>query len=178
MHQVSGRGRKVDGPRDLVVGPWGARFRGRFFPCAVGRGGVGEKRAEGDGVTPAGRHRIEAVLRRRDRLPGPGAPIHPRDGWSDDPEDPAYNRQVRRPHRFRHEVLARADPMYDLVAVLDWNRHPAVKDRGSAIFLHVWRRPRHPTAGCIAIRRADLAWILARWTPRDRVVVRGWGARP
>ena len=35
---------------------------------SVGRGGIGEKRAEGDGVTPAGRHRIEAVLRRADRL--------------------------------------------------------------------------------------------------------------
>ena len=63
--------------------------------------------------------------------------------------------------------------MYDLVAVTDWNRHPAVKGRGSAIFLHVWRKPRHPTAGCVAFRRGDLSWILARWTARDRVVVRG-----
>ena len=47
---------------------------------------------------------------------------------------------VLRPHRFRHEALRRSDPMYDLVAVLDWNRHPAVTGRGSAIFLHVWRR--------------------------------------
>jgi L,D-peptidoglycan transpeptidase YkuD (ErfK/YbiS/YcfS/YnhG family) len=47
-----------------------------------------------------------------------------------------------------------------------------VPGRGSAIFLHVWRRPRHPTAGCIAFARADLAFILARWTPRSRVVVR------
>ena len=84
-----------------------------------------------------------------------------------------YNRRVLRPHRFGHEALRRADPMYDLVAVIDWNRHPPVKGRGSAIFLHVWRRPRQPTAGCIAFRRQDLAWILARWTARDRVVVRG-----
>ena len=59
---------------DLVVGRWGARFRGRRFPCAVGRGGIGEKRAEGDGITPVGRHRIEAVLGRPDRVRGrPGA---------------------------------------------------------------------------------------------------------
>ena len=51
-----------------MVGRWGARFRGRRFPCAVGRGGIGEKRAEGDGITPVGRHRIEAVLRRPDRV--------------------------------------------------------------------------------------------------------------
>lgn len=98
-------------------------------------------------------------------------PIGPRDGWSDDPADPAYNRRVRRPHGFGHERLRRADRQYDLVAVLDWNRDPAVAGRGSAIFLHVWRGPRRPTAGCVAFRARDLAWILARWTPRSRVVV-------
>jgi L,D-peptidoglycan transpeptidase YkuD (ErfK/YbiS/YcfS/YnhG family) len=97
--------------------------------------------------------------------------IGPGDGWSDDSTDPDYNRPVRRPHRFRHEALRRADPLYDLVAVLDWNRHPPVPGLGSAIFVHVWRGPRHPTSGCIAFRRADLAWILERWTARDRVVV-------
>jgi L,D-peptidoglycan transpeptidase YkuD (ErfK/YbiS/YcfS/YnhG family) len=78
---------------------------------------------------------------------------------------------VRRPHPFRHEALRRADPVYDLVAVLDWNRRPAVPGAGSAIFLHVWRGPRRRTEGCIAFRRRDLAWILLRWTPRSRVVV-------
>jgi L,D-peptidoglycan transpeptidase YkuD (ErfK/YbiS/YcfS/YnhG family) len=157
--------------RDLVVDRWGARFRGRRFPCAVGRSGIGVKRAEGDGVTPAGRHGIEAVLVRRDRRRWPGGrAIGPSDGWSDDPADPGYNGPVRLPRRFGCERLGRADPMYDLVAVLDFNRHPPVPGRGSAIFLHAWRRPRHPTAGCIAFRPADLAWILARWTPRDRVV--------
>jgi len=172
---------------DLVVGRWGARFRGRRFPCAVGRGGIGLKRAEGDGVTPVGRHRIEAILVRKDRTNGVGiasescripvATIGARDSWSDDPDDPAYNRRVRRPHRFGSEALRRADRQYDLVAVLDWNRHPPVPGRGSAIFLHVWRRPRHPTAGCVAFARADLAWILARWGRRSRVVVRGWAQK-
>lgn len=163
---------------DLVVGRWGARYRGRSFPCAVGRGGIGEKRAEGDGVTPAGRHRIEAVLHRADRLPGPGIAIGPRDGWSDDPRDPAYNGPVLRPHGFGCEAMRRADGAYDLVAVLDWNRAPVRAGRGSAIFLHVWRGPRRPTAGCIAFRRADLAWILARWRTEDRVDVRGWAHPP
>lgn len=148
---------------------------GRRFPCAVGRGGIGEKRREGDGVTPAGRHRIEAVLRRADRVGvGLGAGmIGPGDGWSDDAADPAYNCPVRRPHPFGHEAMFRADRQYDLVAVLDWNRNPVVPGRGSAIFLHIWRRPRWPTAGCIAFAPRDLAFILARWTPRSRVVVTG-----
>ncbi len=160
-------------PEDLVVTRWQARFGGRTFPVSVGRGGIGEKAREGDGVTPLGAHRIEAVLSRADR-PGRvrGQPIGPRDGWSDDPEDPAYNGPVRRPHGCSHEAMRRADRQYDLVAVTDWNRAPVVAGRGSAIFLHVWRRPRHPTAGCIAFRAGDLAWILARWTRRSRVIVR------
>lgn len=161
-------------PDDLVVGRWGARFLNRRFPCAVGRGGIGVKRREGDGVTPIGEHRIEMVLHRPDRIAAAGRVIGPADGWSDDPRDPAYNSPIRRPHRFGHEALRRADRQYDLVAVLDWNRTPPVAGRGSAIFLHVWRRPRHPTAGCVAFRRQDLAFILSRFGPRARVVIRGW----
>lgn len=163
-------------PGDLLVDRWGAWFAGRRLPCATGRGGIGEKRAEGDGVTPVGCHRIEAVLYRADRVPPPlpgACPIGPRDGWSDDPGDPGYNAPVLRPCTSRHEALFRADPQYDRVAVLDWNRHPVVPGRGSAIFLHAWRRPRQPTAGCIAFSPADLAFILARWTPASRVMVRG-----
>jgi L,D-peptidoglycan transpeptidase YkuD (ErfK/YbiS/YcfS/YnhG family) len=53
------------------VTQWGARFGGRSLPCATGRGGIGAKRGEGDGITPAGRHRIEALLWRPDRVRKP-----------------------------------------------------------------------------------------------------------
>lgn len=130
------------------------------------------KRGEGDGITPVGVHRIERVLVRRDRVAAVGdAAIGPRDGWSDDAGDPAYNRAVRLPHGFRCEALRRADRVYDIVAVLDFNRGPIVAGAGSAIFLHVWRKPRHPTEGCIAFALPDLIGILAGWTPGSRVVV-------
>ena len=54
--------------------------------------------------------------------PAPWAlPIGPRDLWSDDPRDAAYNSAVTAPHPFSHEALRRADPLYDLVLVTDWN---------------------------------------------------------
>ena len=72
------------------------------FPCAVGRGGIGVKRAEGDGITPAGRHRIETVLRRRPPAPAIArlrhAPDPPVRRLVRRPGDPAYNGPVRRPH--------------------------------------------------------------------------------
>ncbi len=162
---------------DLRITGRGAWFLGRRFACAVGRGGVGDKRGEGDGVTPHGVFAIEGVLWRADRGLRPrcgglrARPIGPRDGWSDDPRDPDYNRAVLRPRSFRSEALRRPDPLYDLVAVLDYNRRPVTKGRGSAIFLHVWRGPRRPTEGCVALAAADLRWILARWTQRSRVIV-------
>ncbi len=162
-------------PDDLVVTPRGVRFRGRLFPCTRGRHGLTDAKCEGDGCTPRGAHRLSAVLYRPDRLrsPAPGAvPIRPRDLWSDDSADPHYNSKVRAPHAFSHETLRRPDPLYDLVLVTDWNMEPAQPGRGSAIFVHRWRRPGAPTAGCIALRPRDLLWIARRLTPRSRLVVR------
>ncbi|MFQ5623686.1 MAG: L,D-transpeptidase [Paracoccaceae bacterium] len=154
-----------------MVGRWGARWAGRRFPCATGRGGIGRKRGEGDGITPAGVFRLERVLFRPDRTVASGVPLRLADGWSDDPADPDYNCHVKRPHRWRCEALWRPDPLYDLIGVLDFNRWPPRAGAGSCIFLHVWRRPRHPTEGCIAFARRDLQWILGHWQARSRVVV-------
>lgn len=164
-------------PADLVVTPQGARFRGRLMPCAIGRGGITRAKREGDGATPAGVHGFTGLLFRPDRiaaraLPGWARPIRPRDGWSDDPRDPDYNLIVRRPHGFGHERLWRADPLYDLLLLTDWNWPRARRGAGSAIFVHCWRAPRHPTAGCVAFARRDLLWIVRRLTPQGRLVIR------
>jgi L,D-peptidoglycan transpeptidase YkuD (ErfK/YbiS/YcfS/YnhG family) len=164
-------------PDDLVVTRWGARFLGRRFPCATGRGGIRRRKREGDGATPAGTHGFIGLLYRPDRvaraaLPGWARPIGPSDLWSDDPADPDYNHLVRAPHRFGHERLRRPDPLYDIVLLTDWNWPRAVRGQGSAIFVHLWRKPRHPTAGCVAFRRADLLWIVRRLRHRSRLILR------
>ena len=162
---------------DLVVGRWGARFQGRTYPCATGRGGIGRKTGEGDGMTPVGVFQILQVLARPDRIDFPVGEcaddaIALGDIWSDDPDDPAYNTRAKAfGHRYSHESLRRADGLYDTVAVLDYN-NPAVAGAGSAIFLHIWRKPRHPTEGCVAFDRFDLVDILSRWTVRSRVIIR------
>lgn len=92
--------------------------------------------------------------------------------WCDDPDDPRYNRLMWREGAGGVERLRRADPLYDIVGVLDWNRDPPRPGAGSAIFLHVWRGVRRPTEGCVAFRRRDLLWILDRWGPQSRVIVR------
>ncbi len=161
---------------DLIVTRWGARFLGRSFPCVVGRGGITTDKREGDGATPAGEHRIVGLLYRPDRIASPlprwAESIRPGDLWSDDPCDPQYNHWVRDPHGFGHERLWRSDPLYDLILITDWNYPVFTPGKGSAIFLHRWRKPRHPTAGCVAFAPDDLDWIARRAAPGTRLTVR------
>ncbi len=162
-------------PDDLVLSPTSIRFRGRRFPRVVGTSGLSPRKREGDGATPLGTHRIVGLLYRPDRMARPtnwAVAIRPRDGWSDDPSDPDYNLMVTRPHPFSHERLWRADPLYDLVLLTDWNWPFAEKGRGSAIFLHRWRRPGYPTEGCIAFRPDHLRWIAEKITLTTRLIVR------
>jgi len=161
---------------DLVLTPRGLRFSGRYFPCAIGRGGVTRAKREGDGATPAGRHRLVGCLYRPDRMARPcrwAVPLRPGDLWSDDPGHEDYNLMVRAPYPHSHEALRRADPLYDLILITDWNWPRARRGAGSAIFVHQWRKPHHPTEGCVALARGHLRWIVARLRPQTRLIVPG-----
>jgi len=162
-------------PTDIVVTPTHVRAFGRKLPRTIGKGGISDRKREGDGATPVGVHRIVGLLYRPDRLPRPtdwAVPIRPGDIWSDDVADEDYNLMGRAPYPFSHERLRRADPLYDAILLTDWNWPSAVKGRGSAIFVHQWRRPGYPTEGCLAFRRADLHWLLPKIRFETRVIVR------
>ncbi len=163
-------------PDDLVLTPTGLRFQGRRYPCSIGRGGIRADKSEGDGATPRGVHHIVGMLYRPDRMARPAAwatPIRPGDLWSDDPGHRDYNLMVRIPYSHSHEVLRRADPLYDLILITDWNWPDAKAGRGSCIFLHQWRRPGYATEGCIAFRRDHLHRIARALKPESRLIVRG-----
>jgi L,D-peptidoglycan transpeptidase YkuD (ErfK/YbiS/YcfS/YnhG family) len=137
------------------------------YPACFGRAGISAVKVEGDFATPAGLLPLRRVLYRADRGPPPRAvcpiePISPEDGWCDDPRDVAYNRPVRLPYAGRHEELWRTDAIYDVVGVLGWNDNPPIRDRGSAIFLHLTTASRAPTAGCIALDLDHLREVLAK----------------
>lgn len=160
---------------DMVLTRTGIRFQGRIFPCSIGRGGISGRKKEGDGATPRGTHKIVGMLYRPDRMAKPAEwaiPIHIGDLWSDDPKHSEYNHMVMAPYPHSHEKLRRADPLYDLVLLTDWNWPQAVPGRGSAIFIHQWRRRGFPTEGCIAFSRGDLRKIASMISPETRLVVR------
>lgn len=161
-------------PKDMVLTPRGLRFRGQVYPCTIGRGGIRSDKREGDGATPVGTHSIVGMLYRPDRMAKPAdwaVPIRPGDLWSDDPKDEDYNLMVSAPYAPSHEVLRRADPLYDLILITDWNWPYAERGRGSCIFMHRWRRPGYPTAGCVALRPDHLRRIARRITLDTRLIV-------
>ena len=160
--------------RDLRLTAGKLYAQGRCYPVVIGRTGLTDDKREGDGATPRGVLTLTGLLYRPDRLrpPAPWArPIGPRDLWSDDSTDPAYNQMVRAPHPFRHEALRRADGLYDLVLTTDWNWPKAEPGRGSAIFIHRWRGPARPTAGCLALHPVHLRRLAARLRPGTRVTI-------
>ena len=170
-------------PHIIVASTSGCRTRGLAttpgltIACSLGRAGIGLPKREGDGQTPAGRHRLVAVLYRPDRSKRPrtrlpAIPLRPAMGWCDDPGDRRYNQPVQLPFPANHEHLWRDDHLYDLLVVLDYNLAPARRGAGSAIFLHLAPSGRSPTAGCVAVERRALLRLLARCGP-DTVLTIG-----
>jgi L,D-peptidoglycan transpeptidase YkuD (ErfK/YbiS/YcfS/YnhG family) len=144
------------------------------LPCALGKGGVSAAKREGDGATPRGRFPLRRVWLRPDRRAPPHGALptcftEPQDGWCDDPRHPRYNRPVRLPFAASHERMWRDDDIYDVVIEIGWNDRPAIRGRGSAIFLHLARPGYTPTEGCIAVSRRDMARLLPRLGPHTRI---------
>jgi len=143
---------------------------------SLGRSGVTHNKREGDGATPAGCWRLLQAFARLDghRFGANGltmTPIRRQDGWCDDVRSPRYNQPVTLPFKASHEEMWREDRLYDLVIDSDWNRRPAIKGRGSAIFIHLRRADGGPTAGCIALSLRDMRILWPRLGRRTRIRV-------
>lgn len=148
---------------------------GRFMPCALGRSGQRWLKREGDGATPCGVWRMVEVLV-RPGIPGrtalPSRLISRDGGWCDASNDRNYNRPVPLPYPASHEELWRPDSLYDVVVILDYNLRPRVRGLGSAVFFHLSEKLNMPTAGCVAIRKADMLRLLEICGRNCRLVIR------
>jgi L,D-peptidoglycan transpeptidase YkuD (ErfK/YbiS/YcfS/YnhG family) len=146
------------------------------LPVVLGRGGIRANKYEGDGATPRGRFRLVRLWWRADRHPRPRTQlparrITPDLAWCEDTTDRRYNRPFRRLPADGGDRLWRDDRLYDFIIEIDHNTRPRVAGRGSAVFVHVARPNRSPTAGCVALAANDLVRLLARLGPRTRIAV-------
>ena len=135
--------------------------------CSIGKRGIGNKKKEGDLITPKGLYKIKCVLYRKDRIKKVMSKIKKiiikkNMGWCDDPRSKAYNKIIKLPSSFSYEKLYRKNNIYDIILVLNYNMNPIKKDKGSAIFIHVVRKNFKKTEGCIALKKTDLIKVIKK----------------
>ncbi|MFZ2587046.1 MAG: L,D-transpeptidase family protein [Alphaproteobacteria bacterium] len=155
-----------------------AEVNGQMVACIIGQHGPkpATLKREGDGCTPLGTWQVLYGFYRADRVAKPAGnlpwrALTPDDGWCDAPTDPLYNQSVPVGYPASHEVMLREDTAYDYVVVLGHNQ-PPVAGAGSAVFLHVWHPGKTHTAGCVALKVADMARVVASLTRESVVDVR------
>ena len=92
-------------------------------------------------------------------------------GWCDDPNSKNYNKLVKLPSKFRYEKLYKKNNIYDIVLVLNYNMKPIIKNKGSAIFIHVAKKNYKKTEGCIALKKRDLLKIIKKIKKNTKVKI-------
>ena len=141
------------------------------YPIVLGKNGLapdGEKQ-EGDGRTPSGTYPLGTAF---GYGPDLESGLHYRqvtdnDLWIDDPESAQYNQLVRGPTDAKSfERMKRDDDLYEYGVVIQYNTDPVVPGKGSAIFMHLWRGPDSPTAGCVAMAKENFLPLL-KWLNWD-----------
>jgi L,D-peptidoglycan transpeptidase YkuD (ErfK/YbiS/YcfS/YnhG family) len=149
-------------------------FAGRALPVVLGRSGIRANKREGDRATPKGNFAAVRLWWRADRYRRPRTllpvrRITPDLAWCEDPTDRRYNRPFHRSARESGDRLWRADHLYDFVIEIDHNVRPKIAGRGSAVFLHVARPNRSPTAGCVAMPPRDLLRLMQGLSCKTRI---------
>ena len=151
------------------------KVNNKLFECQIGIGGLKnkQKKSEGDKATPIGRSNLVSLYYRSDRILRPRLKkknalkinkITKYCGWCDDISSNYYNNYVKinkiRSVNFNYENLWRQDKVYDIIITTSHNTKPTIKNRGSAIFIHCSFYDDRNTAGCIALKKKHLVFLL------------------
>jgi len=152
------------------------QYKNLKFRCALGKAGIKKKEKEGDNVTPKGTFKITKMYYRPDKIKNITSlvkkiKIKNNMGWCDDPSSNLYNRQIKLPNKFGHEKLYRKDNLYDLILVLNYNINPIIKNKGSAIFIHVAKNSYKKTEGCIALKKKDLIELVSKIKKNTKIKI-------
>jgi len=152
------------------------KYKNLKYRCALGKAGVKEKIKEGDNITPKGIFKITKIYYRPDKIKKiktliKKIKIKKNMGWCDDPNSRFYNQQIKLPNRYSHERLYRNDNLYDLIAVLNYNTNPIIKNKGSAIFLHVAKGKYQKTKGCITLKKENLIKIISKIKKNTKIKI-------
>ena len=144
--------------------------------CSIGKRGISIKKREGDKKTPKGEYRLKYILYRKDRIfklktKLKKIPINKKMGWCDDPNSDDYNKIINYPFKFSAEKLWKKENIYDIIIVIDYNLNPVIKNKGSAIFLHIAKKKYQPTNGCIAVNKKNIRLITSTINKKTKLKI-------
>lgn len=153
---------------------------GESFPVVIGRNGLAwgneltrqttatKIKHEGDGSAPAGMFPLTATFGKGSKPEAVELPYSKLDEFTecvDDTKSFHYNRIVNRMQVGNFdwkssEKMFAITPEYDLGIFVAYNTYPVVKEKGSCIFLHIWKDEATSTDGCTAMERRNLERII------------------
>ena len=161
----------------IIINKFGLiKYKNFKFRCALGKAGIGKKKREGDNVTPTGTFKIVKIYYRSDRIKKISSKfrvieITKNMGWCDDPNSKNYNQLINLPSRYGHEKIFKKNNIYDIIVVLNYNMKPVIKNKGSAIFIHIAKKNYQPTQGCIALKKNDLLKLLSKISKNIKIKI-------
>ena len=152
------------------------KYKDFKFKCALGKAWVGKKKIEGDNITPKGTFEIVKIYYRSDKIKKIYSKIklfkiNKKMGWCNDPISKKYNQLIKLPSKYTHEKLHRRDNVYDLVVVLNYNTTPIIKNKGSAIFIHVAKKNYKKTEGCVALKKKHLVKLIENIKSKTKIII-------
>ena len=145
------------------------------FKCVVGKRGIRKNKTEGDFYTPSGKFKIGKLYWRPDRVNLPKTKLSTKKikknmGWCNDANSKFYNKEIRVNKKIKCEKLYRYDYRYDYFILIKYNYKKTIKNKGSAIFIHLTKNF-NPTAGCIAISKKDFLILASLINKNTKILI-------
>ena len=152
-------------------------YRGYKIKCSIGKKGSTYSKKEGDLSTPKGLFKIGLLYYRKDRVKLSKCKIKKKIikknmGWCDDIKSKKYNREISFPFKYSAEKLYKNEKIYDIFINIKYNYSPAIKGKGSAIFLHLTTSKKKTTKGCIAIPKKYFLKILPLINKNTKILIK------
>ena len=145
------------------------------FKCSLGKNGITSVKIEGDLKTPKGTYSIGPLYYRKDNISRfytklKKVPIKKNMYWCNDINSKYYNQLITCTKKGTHEKMFRDDCKYDLVIVINYNTKKIIKNKGSAIFLHLTDNYKK-TEGCIAVKKKDMLILLKLINQKTKIKI-------
>lgn len=148
---------------------------GSALEVVLGKKGLAplNEKMEGDGRSPTGQFPLGMIFgyeAPEKAFKSPFLKLTESTVCVDDPDSSVYNelvdQNIIKKDWKSAEQMRRGDHQYRWGAMVLYNSAPTEPKKGSCIFLHIWKSSSSGTAGCTAMKEADLLEILSWLDPK------------